>query len=158
MYKKNIAWIILIICLTMIFIGCISEEETPKLIADLLFKDVKEVRFMYELHKTRALNNDEVRILKDSIVNCSELISLSDKEMPKTFEAGYLYFRIAKISRYGIGIFYDKENKYMFIRKGQVHQEKMQEYEQKPSLFSKYLIGIYRFHPSEEIYKLVGGN
>ena len=155
MYKYNRLISSLCLCLLVLLMnGCGPEDVTPKIISELLFKDVQRVRYMKEFPQLSELNKEEIQILKTAIYNGTDLVCLSNDSMPNGFQSGYLYFKINK-PLISADLFYNKNDGFMLIEKNEVHGENRRKYELRPSLFKKYLVGVYRLRPSKEISKLV---
>lgn len=157
MNRKHVILIVLSMWILTFTIGCNPEEVTPKTIADSIFANVKEIRLTYEFPKNRKLSDEEIKLLKDSIEDSTELETITNDEIPAPFQPGYSFFRITKIGQSGASITYDKTNGFLIIPKIHVHQDKIKEYEQKLSLVRKYLEGAYRLRPSKEFDKLING-
>lgn len=156
MNKKHVILIISIWLLSFI-IGCNSEEVTPKMIADSIFANVKEINFTYEFPKYRSLSIEEIKILKNSIEDGIRLADIESNATISHFQPGYSFFGITKTTKTGVNIAYDKTNNFLIILKIHVHQDKIKEYEQNLNLFRKYLKGAYRLRPSKEFDKLING-
>lgn len=159
MYKFNMKSIVLAVSCIVFFIGlvgCIQKEVTLEKVSELLFDNVELVTLSKEFPRTsHELNAEDIEILSHSILTGSELSEHMEDITPDYFNGGFAVFHITKFNKSGGTIIYDKTSGYMYVAKVLVHDKNKKEYEQRQSLFNKYLLGVYRFRPSADINKLL---
>ena len=136
--------------------GCIQREVNLEAIGELIFDDVEILTLSKDFPRNSyALSANEIEILRNSILNGSELSEYSEDITPKYFNGGFAVFHITKVNKSGGTLVYEKTSRYMYVRKVLVHDKHKKDYEKRQSLFNKYLMGVYKFRPSDEIEKLV---
>jgi hypothetical protein len=142
----------------VILSGC--NEVTPKMISELLFKNIDNV-YIFQNQNTKPLflNDEEIDLIRKAIANGKELSELDSNDMPNDVPNAnlneYLCIILVKKSRSNIDLYYNYKEKYMLARKIHVHEEKVYIYEKQIYLTKKYLNGINKFYPSSEIERLI---
>ena len=159
MYKIKLKFIGLAIIYIVLFSGlsgCSQKEVTLEIVSELLFDNLELLTLSKEFPQTSyELNVAEINILKHSILRGFELSEHTENITPDYFGGGFAVFHITKSNKSGGTLIYDKTDGYMYISKVLVHDKNKREYEKRQSLFNKYLLGVYRFRPSEEIEELL---
>lgn len=136
--------------------GCVQREVNLEIVGELLFDNVESLTISKDFPRpSQDLNKDDIEILKHSILYGSELSEYFEDITPNYFKGGFAVFHITKINKSGGTLIYDKTSEYMYVRKILVHDKYKKEYEKSQIQFNKYLMGVYRFRPSDEIKKLM---
>lgn len=162
---SRIAQIVLMVCLVFSVIGCKSKSDdytmTFEKIDNLLFTKAEYIKLITEPSSIRALNDQEIIILRRSIRNATDLIELDDREMPKIDikQEIIVAFIIKWDDGWSTNLFYDRMNHHMYIYKDQVRFRDKTKYRNlTPEIYNRIMLGIFRFRPSDDIDKLFPGD
>lgn len=135
--------------------GCSQREVNLEIVDELLFENIEIVAISQGFAQNfYDLSEKEIEILRTSIRNGTELSELQE-DTTSSLQNEVIVFDITKKNKTGGNIIYDEATKYLYIPKVLVHDKNKREYEKRQSLFNKYLLGVYRFRPSEEIEELL---
>lgn len=153
--NKRIILVIISIIGIIVFNGCSQREVGLETVDELLFENIEIVAISKGFAQSfYDLNENEIKILRTSIRNGTELSELQE-DTTSSLQNEVVVFDITKKDKTGGNIIYDEATKYLYIPKSLVHYKNKREYEQRQSLFNKYLLGVYRLRPSADIKKLL---
>ena len=154
---KKILRISLIFPLIILQYGCNNQnfQMTTHRIEQLLFNDVKQVKMIVKSQPSRELIIEEIRVLRTSIRNATNLTELDDKDMPDINTKSIVTFIITWNDCTICNLFYDRDNQNMYLYKDQVRFRDKTKYKIRPGEYDKLMLGIFRFHPSDRMRDLV---